>query len=75
MWAPFFQQDRNAGKHVNGAILLHVAAVFNDDTAPVATDSSTGAHIYVLTNDDITRDGRLRVNERRFMHNRDEVFE
>ena len=33
----FFQQNSCSRKHVKGAIFLHIATIFNDNFAPVAT--------------------------------------
>ena len=57
-----------------GTIFLYVAAIFDDDAAPVAPNGSAGPYIYVSSDDYITRDGCLWMNEGAFMRYRDEVF-
>ena len=52
-------------------ILLHVAAVFNDDLSPIATDSSPGADVNIPANDDIAGNGSEGMHECGFVNNRD----
>lgn len=54
---------------MNDAIFLHVAAVFNDDLSPVATQNSTGANVNVFTDEHIASDIGLWMHKtRRFDH-------
>ena len=70
-----FQQNSDAGKHVHCAIFLHVAAIFNNDLTPVATQGTTGADVHILTNDYITGNGCLRMNKRGWMNDRLDAVE
>ncbi len=58
-----------ARKHVDGAVLLYIAAIFNDDFAPIATDSSARSYIHMLTDDYVPSHRRLGVNKRSFVDN------
>ena len=60
----FLKVHRNTGKHVNDAILLDVAAILDDDLAPVAADDGAGADIHLSSDSDIADHGRVGVNER-----------
>lgn len=60
---------------MNRTIFLHIAAIFNDDTAPVAADGSAWTYIYILPDDDIARNRCLWVNEGAFVDNGNEAFE
>src|SRR5687767_15920300 len=63
----FLEDDGDAGKHVHRAVLLDVASVFDDDSAPVAADGSAGSDVDVAPNDDVAGNRSVRVNERRCM--------
>jgi hypothetical protein len=71
----FPQKYRDTGKHVDGTVFLHIAAVFNDDAAPVAPDSGTGPDIDIAADDDVAGDGRLRVNKSGRVNHWLEAFE
>ena len=58
------EHDGDAGEHVHGAVLLHVAAVLDDDAAPVAADRRAGPDVHVAADGDVARHRGLRVHER-----------
>jgi len=70
----FLKMHRDAGKHVDDAILLDVAAILDDDLAPVATDDGAGADINLTSDNDIADHGRTGVNERGFADYGPEAF-
>jgi hypothetical protein len=59
----FLQPHCDTGKHVDGAVLLYVAAVFDDDLPPVSADGGAGTDINSFTNDDIACNCGLWMNE------------
>lgn len=71
----FPQEYRDARKHMDGTVFLYIAAILNNDTAPVAPNSGTGSDIDIAADDDIAGDGRLGVDESRGMNHRPEAFE
>jgi hypothetical protein len=71
----FGKQHSDAGKHMYRTIFLHVAAVFDDNTAPVAAQGRSRTNVNVLANDDIACDYRLWMHERRRMYYRNKTFE
>jgi hypothetical protein len=62
---PFLQPDSDAREHVDGAILLHVASVRDDDLAPIAAQCRTGTDVHILADDDVPGDRGQGVNEGR----------
>ena len=60
---------------MDDTILLHVAAIFNDDLSPVATECSAGPDITIFPDDYISSYSRLLVNKTAFMNDGDIFFE
>lgn len=54
---------------MDGAVLLHITAIFNNDPAPVSPESGPGANVNIFTNDNIACHSGLWVYECRFMNN------
>jgi hypothetical protein len=48
---------------MDGAVLLDVAAVFNDDFAPIAADCRPGSDVYIFSNDYISGYGCQGMNK------------
>src|SRR5690606_2031044 len=71
----FFQHDIFPRKHVDRAILLHVASVFDDDSAPIAANRRSRTDIDVLTDNHISGNGRLRMDKGAFVDDGDETLE
>src|ERR1051326_1903450 len=71
----FLQHDGHAGEHVDGAALLHVAAVGDLDGAPVPAEGRAGADVGVAADPHVAGDGRVRVDERGGMHHGDHALE
>src|SRR5690606_11534189 len=71
----FFQHDIFPRKHVDRAILLHVASVFDDDSAPIAANRRSRTDIDVLTDNHISGNGRLRMDKVTFVDDGDETLE
>ncbi len=65
-----FQQNRNAGKHMNGTVFLHIATIFQYYATPVATQSSTRPNIAVCAYNHIAGNGSLRMYKCSGMHHR-----
>ena len=65
----------DTGKHVNGAVLLNVTAIFNHDAAPVAANRRTGADVDIASDDHITGDRRKGMHERTLVHHRNKSIE
>ena len=72
---PRFEHHRDTGKHVNGAILLHIAAVFYYDRAKVTTNRSAWADIDVFSDDHVASHSRVRMHKRRLVHHWNDSFE
>jgi hypothetical protein len=53
---------------MNGTVLLHIAAVFENNASPIATKGGTRSDIAILSNDHIAGDGGKRVNKRGFVY-------
>jgi len=64
------EHHRDAGEHVDGAILLNVAAVLDDNAAPVTPDRGAGTNVHVTPDDHVSRDGCIRVYESTFVNDR-----
>ena len=75
MCAARLEHHRHAGEHVDGAVLLHVAAVLDDDAAPVAANRRARPDVHVAADDDVAGDRRVRMHERRLVHDRNESVE
>jgi hypothetical protein len=60
---------------MDSAILLYVATIFNDNLAPVASNGSTRADVYIFPDNYIPRYGCIRVDERRFVNDRPVTIE
>ena len=60
---------------MNGAVLLHITPVFNDDLSPITPDGGAGPDVTILTNDHVTGNGCIRMNEGGFMNYRNEIVE
>ncbi len=69
------QMHRNARKHVDGAVFLHVAAIGYDNAAPVATQRGPWANIHIAANDDIASHYGLWVYKSTGVYYRVESFE
>jgi hypothetical protein len=69
------QVHRYPGKHVNGTIFLHIAAIFQHNTTPIAAQSCTGAYVTILANYYIAGNGRLRVYKRGRVYHRYKIPE
>ena len=65
-----FQRNSYTRKHVYRAVLLHIAAVFNYNFAPIAAQRAAGTNVYIFTNYHMTGNRSLRVNKRGGMHHR-----
>lgn len=53
-------------KHVDDTVLLDVAAILDDDLAPVTADGGAGANVNLSSDDDVADHRRIGVNERVF---------
>jgi hypothetical protein len=60
---------------VHGAVLLHIAAIGNNDLSPVATEGATRADVHVLSYNYITGYCRLGMHKGRSMHDRFNAIE
>jgi len=60
---------------MDGAIFLHVYAIFQNNFSPIAADGRAWAYVAIFADDDIARDGRQRMHETGFVDYRDVVFE
>src|SRR5690606_25011398 len=69
------QAHRDAGKHVNHYIFLHIAAVFDDNLPPVSANDRSGTDIHVFSNRHISDDDRGGMYESRFVNHRNPTFE
>jgi hypothetical protein len=54
---------------VDGTILLHIAAIFNNDGSPIATQGGAGAYITIFSDDDIAGNCRLWMHKGTGMYN------
>jgi hypothetical protein len=68
------QSDRDAWKHMNGAIFLDITPIFDHDTSPISPDGRPWPDIYVFTNDHLTSHGGHRMHKRGRIDDRDMVF-
>ena len=64
-----------AREHVQDTVFLNVAAVFNDDLSPIASDGGAGSDVHISADDHISRDVGLRVHIGRFVNDRLETVE
>ena len=71
----FLQHHGHAGEGVNGTVLLDVAPIGDVDPAPVPAQRRSWSDVHVATDDHVSRDCRLGVNERRFMNDGREAAE
>lgn len=55
---------------MDGAVLLNVAAVFDDNLSPITPDGGSGRNIHIPADGHIAGHHRLRVNEGTFVDNR-----
>lgn len=53
---------------------LHVAAVFDKDFAPVASDNSASGYVHVAADYDIADHRSVRMNKGAFVNNRAKAF-
>lgn len=71
----FFEDRGRARKHVHRTVLLHIAAIFNDDLPPVAADGCARADVNVFANDDIARNRCIRMHKTTFLDDRNKSVE
>lgn len=64
------QHYRDAGKHVDGTVLLHIASVLDDYAAPVTADSGSGSHVHIAADYDIARDRCIGMDKRGLVNDR-----
>ena len=69
------EDDRDTGEYVQRAILLNVAAVLDDNSAPVPTDGSARPDIHVAPDNDVSGNRRIRMDEGRFVDDGNESVE
>src|SRR5688572_22454007 len=55
------KQYCGSGKHMNSAVLLHIAAVLDNYLAPVAPDGRARPHVNIFTYDHVSRNRSIRV--------------
>lgn len=65
---PLVQVNGNAGKHVDGAVFLHIAAVPEYNGTPIATQRRPRAYITILANGYMTCNRSLWVHKRGRVH-------
>jgi glutathione peroxidase len=71
----FMKCHRDARKHVDRAVFLHIAAILDHDAAPIAPDSGTRTHIDMLSNADIASHGGQWVDKGGRVDDGDEIPE
>ena len=65
---PFFQYNPYPREHMNGTILLHVAAVLQNDLSPVAAQSGTWTDVTILSDGNSTGYDGLRMYKSGWMN-------
>lgn len=61
--SPTAKQYPDTGKHVDGAVLLDIAAIFDDNLPPIAPYGRTGTDVHVPAQDDIAGNCCLGVHK------------
>ena len=59
----FFQYDSYSGEHMNGAVLLNIATILDDNFSPVPPNCSSWSDVYILADYYIARDGGIWMNK------------
>jgi hypothetical protein len=70
-----FQTDGYSREHVDGAILLHIATVFNYNASPISSYSRPGSYVNIFTYNYIAGNRCLRMHKCRWMNNWNKTFE
>ena len=70
-----FQGHGHAWEHVHSAVLLYVAAVLQNNAAPISAQRSTGADVAILADDHIAGNRRQWMHVTRWMYNWHKAFE